>query len=93
MLCKITEKLTNEIKNLCRQLVVKNRKIKRITAIKSQKKFFFNDFFDYATKYLNEDQLLFVKMQLNHFKKRKWSQNEKESRYLCIINLQKLIFF
>lgn len=37
-----------------------------------------HDVLHYIAKYLNQDQLLFVRMQLNHIKKRKWMQDEKE---------------
>lgn len=78
-LCTVKEKrLKSQIRNLRRQLILKNRKIRKINAINSQRKISMHDVLHYIAKNLNQDQLLFIKMQLNHIKKRKWMQDEKE---------------
>lgn len=74
-LCTVKEKrLNTQIRNLRRQLLLKNRKIRKINAINSQRKISMHDVLYYIDKNLNQDQLLFIKMQLNHIKKRKWMQ-------------------
>lgn len=72
--------LSNKIAQLRAKVKAQDSKIRRlqIASKKMKRKLDPDSVVHYAARYLNDEQLMFLQMQLNHSKKQPWTEQEKD---------------